>query len=44
MHPGFIDRGFMPIIMEGIVGIDGLVTAVIIAPGVKDTEYSLFSG
>jgi V-type H+-transporting ATPase proteolipid subunit len=34
----------MLIIMASIVGIDGLVTGVIIAPGVRDTEYSLFSG
>ena len=34
----------MPVIMAGIVGIYGLVTAVIIAPSVKDTGYSLFNG
>jgi V-type H+-transporting ATPase proteolipid subunit len=44
MHPQFIYRGLMRIIMAGIVGIDGLVTAVIIAPGVKDVGYPLFSG
>ena len=44
MHPEFIYRGLMPIIMAGIVGIYGLVTAVIIAPSVKDTGYSLFNG
>ena len=44
MHPEFIYRGLMPIIMAGIVGIYGLVTAVIIAPSVKDSGYSLFSG
>jgi V-type H+-transporting ATPase proteolipid subunit len=44
MHPEFIYRGLMPIIMAGIVGIYGLVTAVIIAPGVSDNKYSLFSG
>jgi V-type H+-transporting ATPase proteolipid subunit len=44
VHPEFIYRGLMPIIMAGIVGIYGLVTAVIIAPGVKDIGYSSFTG
>lgn len=43
MHPEFIYRGLMPIIMAGIVGIYGLVTAVIIAPSVK-LPYNLFNG
>jgi V-type H+-transporting ATPase proteolipid subunit len=44
MHPEFIYRGLMPIIMAGIVGIYGLVAAVIIVPSVKDPNYSLFDG
>ena len=46
VHPEFIYRGLMPIIMAGIVGIYGLVTAVIIAPSVKVSNggYHLFAG
>jgi V-type H+-transporting ATPase proteolipid subunit len=44
MHPEFIYRGLMPIIMAGIVGIYGLVAAVIIVPSVKYPGYSLFDG
>jgi V-type H+-transporting ATPase proteolipid subunit len=44
MHPEFIYRGLMPIIMAGIVGIYGLVTAVIIAPSVQSDKYSLYTG
>lgn len=41
--PDFIYRGLMPIIMAGIVGIYGLVAAVIIVPNVKN-PYNLFAG
>jgi V-type H+-transporting ATPase proteolipid subunit len=44
MHPEFIYRGLMPIIMAGIVGIYGLVTAVIIVPQVRTDGYHLLSG
>ena len=44
LRPDFIYRGLMPIIMAGIVGIYGLVSAVIIAPGVVPKNYHLFSG
>jgi V-type H+-transporting ATPase proteolipid subunit len=46
MHPEFIYRGLMPIIMAGIVGIYGLVSAVIIVPSVSSTPggYNLFDG
>lgn len=43
MHPEFIYKGLMPIIMAGIVGIYGLVAAVIVTPSVK-TPYHLFNG
>ena len=45
LRPDFIYRGLMPIIMAGIVGIYGLVSAVIIVPGVNAPgKYHLFSG
>ena len=44
MHPEFIYKGLMPVIMAGIVGIYGLVSAVIISSDPTPTDYSLFSG
>lgn len=45
LRPDFIYRGLMPIIMAGIVGIYGLVSAVIIVPNVHEPgKYHLFSG
>jgi V-type H+-transporting ATPase proteolipid subunit len=43
VHPDQIYRALMPIIMAGIVGIYGLVSAIIIAPGLK-YPYPLFDG
>ena len=43
VHPDQIYRGLMPIIMAGIVGIYGLVAAIIVAPGMK-FPYPLFKG
>ena len=43
VHPDQIYRGLMPIIMAGIVGIYGLVAAIIVAPGM-DFPYPLFKG
>lgn len=43
IRPEFIYRGLMPIIMAGIVGIYGLVAAVIISPSVNP-PYHLYSG
>jgi V-type H+-transporting ATPase proteolipid subunit len=40
-HPYLIYRGLMPIIMAGIVGIYGLVAAIIVAPGMG-FPYSLY--
>ena len=48
IHPEFIYKGLMPIIMAGIVGIYGLVAAVIINPKVVDEVgndgFHLFDG
>jgi V-type H+-transporting ATPase proteolipid subunit len=43
VHPDLIYRGLMPVIMAGIVGIYGLVAAIIIAPGIN-YPYSVFTG
>ena len=49
IHPEFIYKGLMPIIMAGIVGIYGLVAAVIINPKVVEETgtnagFHLFDG
>ena len=43
IHPEQVYKGLMPIIMAGIVGIYGLVSAVIVSPGMK-YPYSIYSG
>jgi V-type H+-transporting ATPase proteolipid subunit len=43
MSPNKIMRGIVPVVMAGILGIYGLIVAVIIQGGIK-TEYSSFSG
>lgn len=42
-HPELFYRCMMPVIMAGIVGIYGLVAAIIIAPKLK-TPYNIFTG
>jgi V-type H+-transporting ATPase proteolipid subunit len=47
IHPEFIYKGLMPIIMAGIVGIYGLVAAVIMNPKIvvgDNSNFSLFNG
>ena len=43
VHPEQIYKGLMPVIMAGIVGIYGLVAAIIIGPGIE-FPYPLFKG
>jgi V-type H+-transporting ATPase proteolipid subunit len=43
VHPDMIYRALMPIIMAGIVGIYGLVAAIIVAPGME-YPYPLYKG
>jgi V-type H+-transporting ATPase proteolipid subunit len=43
VHPEMIYRALMPVIMAGIVGIYGLVAAIIVAPSM-DYPYSLYNG
>ena len=48
IHPEFIYKGLLPIIMAGIVGIYGLVAAVIFNPKIVETSaddaFHLFNG
>ena len=43
IHPEFFYRGLLPIIMAGIVGIYGLVSAVIMGPS-TDPPFHIFRG
>lgn len=43
VHPEQIYKGLMPIIMAGIVGIYGLVAAIIVAPNMG-FPYSIYKG
>lgn len=42
--PSRVMRGIVPIVMAGILGIYGLIVAVIINNNIKATGYSTFSG
>ncbi|EAY19494.1 V-type ATPase, C subunit family protein [Trichomonas vaginalis G3] len=42
IHPEFIYKGLLPVVMAGIVGIYGLVAAVIINPKVASEKFHLF--
>ena len=42
-HPELIYKSMMPVIMAGIVGIYGLVAAIIVSPGMS-YPYPLFKG
>jgi len=48
MNPGLVMRNIIPVVMAGVLGIYGLIVAVIITSGVKAPEggnvYSLYSG
>ena len=42
--PEAIIKSVIPVIMAGILGIYGLIVAVILKQNIKPTEYSIFSG
>jgi V-type H+-transporting ATPase proteolipid subunit len=44
LHPGRVMRGLVPVVMAGILGIYGLIVAVIIINSIKSDGYMLFSG
>ncbi|CAM9439747.1 unnamed protein product [Phaeothamnion confervicola] len=49
MHPGMVMRNIIPVVMAGVLGIYGLIVAVILlgtitAPSSTGTTYSTFSG
>ena len=45
MNPGLVMRNILPVIMAGVLGIYGLITAVILQQNVSSGgEYSLYGG
>eukprot|EP00124_Ichthyophonus_hoferi_P003992 Ihof_evm1s392 gene=Ihof_evmTU1s392 len=42
MRPELIMKSIVPVVMAGIIGIYGLVVAVLIGQGMKEGDYSLF--
>jgi V-type H+-transporting ATPase proteolipid subunit len=44
MRPELVMKSIVPVVMAGILGIYGLVIAVIISTGIPDTGYCMFGG
>merc|ERR1711907_908459 len=44
LHPGLIMKNIIPVVMAGVLGIYGLIVAVILIQNVKGTDYSDFDG
>merc|ERR1719183_2088142 len=44
MRPDMVMRSLIPVVMAGVLGIYGLITAVIINGKIKAPTYSAFSG
>jgi len=44
LKPELIFKAIVPIIMAGILGIYGLIVAVILNGKIKDTDYNAFKG
>jgi len=44
MNPGLVMRSIIPVVMAGVIGIYGLIIAVIVATQVVITGYTTFSG
>ena len=43
-NPEVIIKSLIPVIMAGILGIYGLIVAVILKQNIKPTEYTIFVG
>ena len=43
-QPSRVMRGIVPVVMAGILGIYGLIVAVIISNGIKTEGYAMFTG
>merc|ERR1719158_1714786 len=44
MRPDMVMRSIIPVVMAGVLGIYGLITAVIINGHIEAAKYSAYSG
>eukprot|EP01097_Dermamoeba_algensis_P001983 TRINITY_DN1781_c0_g1_i1.p1 TRINITY_DN1781_c0_g1~~TRINITY_DN1781_c0_g1_i1.p1 ORF type:complete len:162 (+),score=43.93 TRINITY_DN1781_c0_g1_i1:61-546(+) len=44
IRPDLVMRSIIPVVMAGVIGIYGLIIAVIIAGSISETSYSSFKG
>eukprot|EP00164_Ancoracysta_twista_P001067 GFYU01001389.1.p2 GENE.GFYU01001389.1~~GFYU01001389.1.p2 ORF type:complete len:175 (+),score=37.49 GFYU01001389.1:51-575(+) len=44
LRPELVMKSIIPVVMAGVLGIYGLIVAVIVGSNVKDKEYPLFLG
>merc|ERR1712139_72278 len=44
MRPDLVIRAIIPVVMAGVIGIYGLIIAVIVSSSVKAGDYPLFNG
>ena len=44
LRPELVMKSIVPVVMAGVLGIYGLIIAVIIATGIEETGYTLFKG
>eukprot|EP00744_Colponema_vietnamica_P000572 GILI01001016.1.p1 GENE.GILI01001016.1~~GILI01001016.1.p1 ORF type:complete len:170 (-),score=54.52 GILI01001016.1:236-745(-) len=42
--PELVMKSIIPVVMAGVLGIYGLIVAVILIQSIKETDYSLFNG
>jgi len=44
MRPAMVMKGTLPVVMAGIIGIYGLIIALVMASNLKVDQYSVFKG
>merc|ERR1711981_491191 len=43
LHPGMVMKSIIPVVMAGVIGIYGLIVAVLLGTGMKDKPYQYSS-
>merc|ERR1712244_133741 len=44
MHPDLVMKSMIPVVMAGVIGIYGLIIAVIIGSSIDSSDYTSFAG
>eukprot|EP00892_Ulva_mutabilis_P002839 jgi/Ulvmu1/12556/UM090_0043.1 len=44
LRPELVMKSIVPVIMAGVLGIYGLIIAVVVSTGISSTEYTLYKG